>query len=86
MLAIDDHPELYKSVAVTLALQGFQMLQAHDSLEAIVTSASRDAKLDRLLTEMDMARINGEGFAECPRRAIGGTENYDTSQHAHSDY
>jgi DNA-binding response OmpR family regulator len=70
ILVVDADPGTCKYMAVILAMQGFQVLQANDSLEAIITAASKESKLDLLLTEMDMPRISGAQLAECLRGVV----------------
>ena len=70
ILVVDEDPGTCKSMAVILATQGFQVLQANDSLEAIIAAASQESKLDLLLTEMDMPRISGAQLAECLRSVV----------------
>lgn len=68
ILVVDDDPDTCKYIAVVLAMHGFKVLQANDSLEAIVTAAAQDSMPDLLLTEMNMPRISGAALAECLKR------------------
>ena len=64
VLLADDDVLLRNLVRLSLKDAGFQVLSAADGLEALTLSRNYPAKIDVLLTDIDMPNLDGISLAE----------------------
>ena len=60
ILAVDDSPSVRQMVRMTLAGAGYTIIEAVDGEDALIKA--RDNKIDGVLTDQNMPRLDGIGF------------------------
>lgn len=65
VLVVDGDANICRFSSVILLTQGYQVLRANDSLEAILLGAAHAATLDLLVVDAEMPRISGPLLAQC---------------------
>ncbi len=65
ILAVDDSTSLRQMLSHTLQASGFEVLQAHDGLDALEQLQARPA--DLVITDQNMPRLDGLGLTRALR-------------------
>jgi two-component system, cell cycle sensor histidine kinase and response regulator CckA len=63
ILLVEPEPETRKLAAFMLAKQGYHVIEARSASDAVRIFEERDARVDLLLTEAVMTRVNGHDLA-----------------------
>ncbi len=64
ILVTEDDPQLRGMVSTTLSRAGYEVLTAGDPLEALQTAQMHNGRIDLLLTDVVMPRMNGKQLAD----------------------
>lgn len=64
VLVVDDNPDVSRFSSLILLTQGLQVIEANDSLAALLSAASHSS-IHLLVVDVDMPRIRGPLLAQC---------------------
>ena len=63
VLLVDSEPQSRRLASFMLEKQGYRVLEAHDGFEALKIFPGQDGRVDLLVTEIRMPRMNGQELA-----------------------
>ena len=63
VLLVDDDDQVREFCRSLLAENGFTVLDAHDGLEALLTSIQHQGAIDLLITDLEMPKMGGQELA-----------------------
>ena len=69
IMVVDDSQTIRQAVGLTLRDAGFEVIEASDGMEALKRLESE--KVDMLITDLNMPRMDGVGLIANVRRGIG---------------
>ncbi|MBI3790755.1 MAG: response regulator [Gemmatimonadetes bacterium] len=64
VLVVEDHPQVRRAVTSMLRRAGYALLEAGDGDEALAASAAHRGRIDLVVTDIVMPRMNGRVLAE----------------------
>ena len=64
VLVVDDESGVRRLIGETLRSYGYNVLESGDSAEALEMAAREDPRVDLLLTDVVMPKVNGRSLAE----------------------